>query len=112
MNRRPNKSNYLYSLLLLAYTYIDYWIPFIAITTFPLWIFPYLLFLIFSKIITILRYLYTILVSILHLNSSSHLYYAVLKGNGRYLREDCEEVFTHQLYDYTARRTTKMTQVL
>jgi hypothetical protein len=86
MNRRANKCNYLYSLLLVVYTYIDYFIPFIVIFTFPLWVFPYFLFLSFSKIISVFRYLYLIAASIVDRSTPSHLYYAVLKGNGRYLR--------------------------
>jgi len=112
MDRIDHKNNYLYSLLLLIYTYMDYWIPCIVIFTFPLWIFPYLLFLIFSKTISIIRYVYTIGVSLVRPVNLCQLYYAVLKGNGRYLKEDCKDVYTQQLYDYTARRTTKITQVL
>jgi hypothetical protein len=29
--------------------------------------------------------------------------YAILKGNGKYLKTDSDLVFTYQLYDYTVR---------
>ena len=36
--------------------------------------------------------------------STAEFSYAVLKGNGRYLREDCPDTLKKQFYDYTSRR--------
>ena len=89
---------------LLLHAYMDYIIPVAVLLTFPLWILPALIYYTNYKLFQIAK---CILRMGNHIVGNPHPQqpaYAILKGNGRYLREDSENVHKKQFYDYTSRR--------
>jgi len=87
---KDQQTNYLKKIIALIYNYMDYWIPCIVVCSFPLWLFPYLLFIAASKTYSLWSYIFKTVFAIVTPISSPPLYYAILKGNGRYLRDNPE----------------------
>lgn len=102
--RSDHKLNPIWGLVQLAHAYMDYWMPCLVVLTFPFWLLPVLTFLFLSKTLSFLRYLFTMVQSVMNPHQIPEVGYAILKGNGRYLREDSDKVLVNQFYDYTVRR--------
>lgn len=86
MNEIFNKNIYLEYTINNLHKFLEYLIPITVILTLPLWAFPYLFFFTIHKIINFIEYLHITFSFLLHSTHSSPLHYAILKGNGRYLR--------------------------
>ena len=68
-----------------------------------MWLPFYLIFTSTSRTIKSIKNIYHFLFSLIAVGPTDQLQYALLKGNGKYLKTDHPAVFTHQFYDYTAR---------
>jgi hypothetical protein len=71
--------------------------------TFPLWVFPFLTILVFLKMANLWKHLGSLVTTLFYPNCPPPLAYAILKGNGQYLRDQHPMVLTRQFYDYTSR---------
>lgn len=112
MSKIYHKGGWLEDVLTLIHYYMDYAIPVLVVCCFPIWVLPYLIFLTFERTVNVARYLQAVCWYFTNPTHSKILYYAILKGNGRYLREDCQEVLIYQFYDYTARSMLRPIQDL
>jgi|JI6StandDraft_1071083.scaffolds.fasta_scaffold557392_1 hypothetical protein len=74
------------SLVMAVYIMVDRIIPYVIKLTFPFWAFPVLCFMMASKTIRIWKSIISFVFSVLYPNSPPVLAYAILKGNGQYLR--------------------------
>jgi hypothetical protein len=88
--------------------YMDYWLPLVVILTFPVWILPVLIYCLFSKLLQIFKCFLNIGNSLINATPTPDLCYAILKGNGRYLRDEGQSVHKKQFYDYTSRRISRI----
>lgn len=86
-----------------VYLMVDRLIPYAIKLTFPLWALPVLCFMLASRTIRIWRSILEFIWSVVYPNTPPVLGYAILKGNGQYLRTNREEVLIQQFYDYTSR---------
>lgn len=82
---------------------MDIWLPLALFTTLPIWIVPALLYLLASRVLQLTRCFLRIGNNLIHHLPRDPPAYAILKGNGRYLRDDGENVHQKQFYDYTSR---------
>lgn len=87
-----------------VYQTMDYWLPALIFLTLPLWFLPAISVYLSWKLYSICRCFLKIGNDLMSNCSSAEFSYAVLKGNGRYLREDCPDTLKKQFYDYTSRR--------
>jgi hypothetical protein len=86
MSKIFNKNIYLEYIINNLHKSREYLIPIIVILTLPLWAIPYLIFIAIDKTINIIKYLHTAFAFLINTTHSAPLHYAILKGNGRYLR--------------------------
>ena len=91
------------AILLLAYRYMDYWLPALLLLSLPLWLLPTATGYLFYKAHRLIKLTLKKGHELAKSDASPTLHYAVLKGNGKYLREE-EDAFVKQFYDYTSRR--------
>jgi hypothetical protein len=91
------------SLVMSIYLLVDKVIPYAIKITFPFWAVPFLFFMLAWKTFRLWKHIFNFAASLLNPNSPPVLAYAILKGNGQYLRSQSEDVLTHQFYDYTSR---------
>lgn len=83
---------------------MDYWIPVCVLISFPVWILPGILYYLTHKILQGWRCAVAVSKTFMNLKPEKmELSYAILRGNGRYLREESENVHKKQFYDYTSR---------
>ena len=85
------------------YFMVDRIIPYLVKFTLPLWAIPFITIMTFFKLFKLVKLVVLFLVSLINGRDISQMAYALVKGNGRYLKKNCEEVFVHQFYDYTSR---------
>jgi hypothetical protein len=72
----------------LTYRYMDYWIPICVVLTFPAWILPGLLYYLACHILNTCNSIKLISKTVIGLKTPpSQLSYAIIRGNGRYLRD-------------------------
>lgn len=83
---------------------MDYWLPALIFITLPLWFLPAITAYLSWKLYSVCRCFLKIGNDLISNCSTAEFSYAVLKGNGRYLREDCPDTLKKQFYDYTSRR--------
>jgi len=95
-----NKVNHL---VMIVYLIVDRLIPYFIKFTFPIWALPFLGCMLTLKTINLWRNIFWLLVDLFSPNSLPKLVFAVVKGNGRYLRAHRENVYTEQFYHYTLR---------
>lgn len=74
--------------------------------TFPLWMIPYFAVLLCMKFLNFWRHVGSLIGNLVYPNTPPQLAYALLKGNGQYLRDKRETVLIRQFYDYTSRSNT------
>jgi hypothetical protein len=104
MQAKECESGLIEKTLILAYRYMDYWIPVCIFLTFPIWILPGLLYYFACNLLHTCKSIKTITKALINSKpATSELSYAILRGNGRYLREEGEDVHKKQFYDYTSR---------
>lgn len=89
--------------ILTLFDILDKTISVLLKLTFPLWVIPFLTILMLLKIANFWKHLGYLIERIMHPNLPPTLAYAILKGNGQYLRDQHEAVLTRQFYDYSSR---------
>lgn len=89
----------------LLFAALNLFLPLIFLLTFPLWILPYFYIYCFKKAKALLGWGLGVKKRIEKRIGEEQMEYAVLKGNGRYLRLDDARVLEYQFYDYTIRST-------
>ncbi len=98
------KPKHAFSAIVMAvYFLIDKIIPYLVKITFPFWALPFISFTIAWKFIRLWKNIISFLLSLLNPDTPPTLAYAILKGNGQYLRKHSQDVLVHQFYDYTSR---------
>jgi hypothetical protein len=95
-----NKVN---NLVMAVYLLVDRLIPYLIKLSFPLWALPFLGCMLTIKTINLWKSIFWLLVELFSPSSLPQLVFAVVKGNGRYLRSQHENVYTQQFYHYTLR---------
>ena len=85
------------------YFMVDKMIPYLVKFTFPFWALPYLFIMGLIKMINLTKLIVTFGLSLLSPAETPKLVFALVKGNGRYLKKNSENVLIHQFYDYTSR---------
>ena len=95
-----NKVN---TLIMAVYLIVDRLIPYLIKLTFPIWALPVLGCMLTVKTVNLWKSIFWLLMEVASPNSLPKLVFAVVKGNGRYLRANHENVYVHQFYHYTLR---------
>jgi hypothetical protein len=72
-----------------VYYLVDRVIPYLVKLTFPLWVLPFLCCLFIYKTFNLWRNIFNFLFSLVSPQTSPELVFALVKGNGRYLRKNC-----------------------
>jgi hypothetical protein len=103
MQAKASNSGLLENMMLLTFRYMDYWIPVCVFLSFPIWILPGVFYYLAWKVVQSWKSMVTLGRTLLFNTASSALSYAILRGNGRYLRVESEDVHKKQFYDYTSR---------
>lgn len=74
--------------LVLIYRYMDYWIPICVVLSFPIWILPALLYYLACNLLHTCNSIKLISKTLIGAKTHpSQLSYAIIRGNGRYLRD-------------------------
>ena len=92
-----------HSILMTIYFMVDKIIPYLVKFTFPLWALPFLSLLALLKMFNFAKLIFTFFLSLLSASEVPKLPFALVKGNGKYLKKNDENVLIHQFYDYTSR---------
>ena len=102
----PQESNNIGThLVMTIYYLVDKIIPYLVKFTFPLWALPFLTGMRIIKSIHFTKLIFSFLFSLFSPAEVPKLAFALVKGNGRYLKKNTENVLINQFYDYTSRST-------
>jgi hypothetical protein len=73
--------------IMLLLDYMDYWLPLLLFITLPLWILPALFYYSTWRMVQMWKCCLRMGNKLIHTDTPSELSYAILRGNGKYLRE-------------------------
>ncbi len=79
------------------------WLSTVVVFFFPFWLPIYLCFTSTTRTFNLIKNVIRFTTSIWYESPTEPLPYAILKGNGKYVKDHDENVLINQLYDYTVR---------
>lgn len=85
------------------YFFVDRFIPYLIKATLPFWALPYFTCMLVLKTINLWKSIICLIFELISPSALPRLVFAVVKGNGRYLRSHNEHVYVDQFYHYSLR---------